>query len=172
MKIGLDIGHNSYPDIGAQGIGDEDRMNSEIGNLLSQKLINKNIDVISCLPKTVNSVPASLRKRAEIANYSGCDYFVSIHHNAFNGKAYGSEVYAISSTGWKLAESILAKIVRLGFHNRGVKNGKHLYVLSATKMPAVLIEGCFLDSQKDMQLWNAEKMADAIFSGICKFLDI
>lgn len=39
-------------------------------------------------------------------------------------------------------------------------------------MPAVLIEGCFVDSEKDMALWNAEKMASAIFTGICNCLSI
>lgn len=125
MKLGLDIGHNCYPDIGAQGIGNEDEMNAQIGSVLSKKLIDKGIIVILCQPETANSVPSSLRKRANTANQVGCDYFISIHHNAFNGKAHGSEVYAISSVGWKLAQSILTQIVGLGFYDRGVKNGKH-----------------------------------------------
>ena len=172
MILGIDIGHNCYPDIGAQGIGNEDKMNAEVGSTLSKKLIDKGIIVILCKPKTTKSVPLSLRKRVKAANQVNCDYFISIHHNAFNGKAHGTEVYAISPVGWKLAQSILTPIVDLGFYNRGVKNGKHLYVVSATDMPAVLIEGCFVDSQKDIQLWNAEKMASAIFTGICNFFDI
>lgn len=172
MRIGLDIGHNCYPDIGAQGIGNEDEMNAQIGSALSQKLINKGITVILCQPKTANSVPSSLRKRVNTANQTGCDYFISIHHNAFNGQAHGSEVYAISPIGRKLAQSILTQIVELGFRDRGVKAGSHLYVVAATKMPAILIEGCFVDSHKDMAIWNAEKMASAIFTGICNFLDI
>ena len=172
MKIGLDIGHNCYPDVGAQGIGDEDKMNAQIGNILSKKLIDKGIAIILCKPKTANSVSSSLRKRTNVANQNKCDYFISIHHNAFNGEAHGSEVYAISPIGRKLAQNILTQIVELGFRNRGVKAGSHLYVVAATKMPAILIEGCFVDSEKDMAIWDAEKMASAIFTGICNFLDI
>lgn len=33
-------------------------------------------------------------------------------------------------------------------------------------MPAILTEGCFVDSQSDMSLYNAESMANAIVKGI------
>jgi N-acetylmuramoyl-L-alanine amidase len=33
-------------------------------------------------------------------------------------------------------------------------------------MPAILIEACFIDSQKDMNLYNAEAMANAIVKGL------
>lgn len=172
MKIALDIGHNCYPDLGAVAIGYECDMNLNVGTLLTKKLATKGIIVILTKPRTAKSVGLSLKKRVTTANDLNCDYFVSIHHNAFNGTAHGSEVYAVSPTGSKLAQNILDQIINLGFYNRGVKNGRHLYVLTSTNMPAVLVEGCFVDSQKDMALWDPEKMADAIFTGICNFLDI
>ena len=172
MKLALDIGHNCYPYLGAVGISNECQMNLAVGKLLAEKLNNKGIIVILTKPKSANSVGLSLKKRVATANELQCDYFISIHHNAFNGNAHGAETFAVSPTGSKLAQNILDEIVKLGFYNRGVKNGRHLYVLTTTKMPAVLIEGCFVDSEKDMQLWNAEKMADAIFTGICNCLGI
>ena len=39
-------------------------------------------------------------------------------------------------------------------------------------MPAILIECAFCDSSKDMENYNPSKMADAIFSGICKAFEI
>lgn len=172
MKLALDIGHNCYPDLGAVGIGHECNMNFNVGIFLTKRLTNHGINLILTKPKTAKSVGLSLKKRVATANEANCDYFVSIHHNAFNGTAHGAETYAVSPTGSKLAQSILDEIIKLGFYNRGVKNGRHLYVLTTTNMPAVLVEGCFVDSQKDMQLWDAEKMADAIFTGICSFLSI
>lgn len=74
-------------------------------------------------------------------------------------------MYAISPRGRSIAQSVLSKIVDLGFRNRGVKN-KGFYVLRNTKAPAILIEGCFIDSQRDMNLFNAEKMATAIVKGL------
>ena len=172
MKLAIDIGHNCAPDLGALGIGDEDDMNSKVGHLLAKKLTDKGIIVILTKPRAARSVGLSLQKRVFTANKFKCDYFVSIHHNAFNEKAHGVETYAMSPTSSKLAQNILDEIVKLGFYNRGVKNGRHLYVLRATKMPAVLVEGCFVDSEQDMKLWNADQMASAIFSGICNFLNI
>ncbi|WP_327330961.1 hypothetical protein [Calothrix rhizosoleniae] len=39
-------------------------------------------------------------------------------------------------------------------------------VLRNTVMPAILIEGGFCDSKRDMSLFDAEKMADAIVRGL------
>ena len=94
------------------------------------------------------------------------DVFVSIHFNAFNGFANGSEVFATSNAGRKIAKSVLDEILKMGFFNRGVKNGSHLFVLQNTNMPAILVEGCFIDSPKDMQLFNSESMANAIVKGL------
>ncbi|MEY3222027.1 MAG: hypothetical protein RLZZ203_883, partial [Cyanobacteriota bacterium] len=66
----------------------------------------------------------------------------------------------------KVAQKVLDEIVKLGFFNRGVKSGSHLYVLRRTNMPGILIEGCFIDSAKDMQLYDSEAMANAIVAGL------
>ena len=39
-------------------------------------------------------------------------------------------------------------------------------------MPAILIECAFVDSSRDMNDYNTEKMAEAIFKGVCKFYGI
>jgi N-acetylmuramoyl-L-alanine amidase len=106
-----------------------------------------------------------LRKRANKANSNNVDIFVSIHFNAFNTKAMGAEVYGISQTSQAIAKSVLTEIVKLGFKNRGVKNTR-FSVLVNTSMPAILIECCFVDSQADMALFDAEKMAEAIKVGL------
>jgi N-acetylmuramoyl-L-alanine amidase len=56
-----------------------------------------------------------------------------------------------------------------GFKNRGVKRGDMLFVVKHTLAPAVLVEVCFCDSELDMRLYNADKAADAIVSGISEF---
>jgi N-acetylmuramoyl-L-alanine amidase len=77
----------------------------------------------------------------------------------------GAEVYGISQTSQAIAKSVLTEIVKLGFKNRGVKNTR-FSVLVNTSMPAILIECCFVDSQADMALFDAEKMAEAIKVGL------
>lgn len=166
MKFGIDIGHNCPPDTGAKGIYFEDNLTLELGNQVIAKLKALGHQVISCKPSQADTVKESLAKRCDTANAANVDFFVSIHFNAFNGQAHGTEVFAISEKGKNIANSVLNEIVKLGFFNRGVKNGSNLFVLKNTNMPAILIEGCFVDSQKDMNLYNAETMADAIVKGL------
>jgi N-acetylmuramoyl-L-alanine amidase len=166
MKIGIDIGHNCPPDTGARGLQIEDELNLDLGNRVITKLKSLGHEVVSCKPTKADTVRESLTKRCETANASHIDIFVSIHFNSFNGKAHGTEVFAMSETGKKIAQSVLNEIVKLGFFNRGVKDGSKLFVIKNTNMPAILIEGCFIDSQKDMELYNAETMANAIVKGL------
>jgi N-acetylmuramoyl-L-alanine amidase len=166
MKFGIDIGHNCPPDSGAKGIKSENKLTMEVGNKVIAKLENLGHTVIACKPNSARTVNQSLGSRCEKANSNRVDIFVSIHFNAFNGQANGTEVFAISDAGKKVAQKVLDEIVKLGFFNRGVKSGSHLYVLRRTNMPGILIECCFIDSAKDIQLYDGETMANAIVAGL------
>ncbi len=166
MKFGIDIGHNCPPDNGAEGIKSENKLTMEVGNKVIAKLENLGHTVIACKPNSARTVNQSLGSRCEKANSNRVDIFVSIHFNAFNGQANGTEVFAISDAGKKVAQKVLDEIVKLGFFNRGVKSGSHLYVLRRTNMPGILIECCFIDSAKDIQLYDGETMANAIVAGL------
>lgn len=166
MKFGIDIGHNVSPDTGARGIKFEDHLTKDVGTRLIQKLKSKNHQVVNCTPSSAGSVLDSVAKRVSIANWHRVDVFVSIHFNAFNGSANGTEVFALSDTAKRIAQPVLNKIVDLGFFNRRVKDGSHLYVLRNTRMPAILVESCFCDSEKDMALFDAEAIATAIAEGL------
>lgn len=165
MKFGIDIGHNCPPDTGAVGIKQEDVLTKDVGTRLMQKLSSAGHSVINCTPNTATSVGESLRKRVDKANANLVDIFVSIHFNAFNGTANGSEVFAISNTSKAIAQSVLNQIVKLGFTNRGVKNTP-FFVIKNTSMPAILVECCFCDSTADMSRFDAENMAEAIKVGL------
>ncbi|WP_016952418.1 N-acetylmuramoyl-L-alanine amidase [Anabaena sp. PCC 7108] len=166
MKFGIDMGHNCPPDTGASGIKFEDNLTVEVGTKVIAKLKSLGHEAISCNPSSASTVSQSLGRRCDTANRNKVDLYVSIHFNAFNGQANGTEVFAISSAGKKIAQTVLDEIIRLGFFNRGVKSGSHLYVLRNTNMAAILIECCFIDSAKDMQLYNGEAMASAIVKGL------
>jgi N-acetylmuramoyl-L-alanine amidase len=166
MKFGIDSGHNCPPDTGARGIKVEDNLTLDVGNRVIAKLRALGNEVVVCRPSSARTVTESLSKRCSTANASRVDIYVSIHFNAFNRQANGTEVFATSEAGRKIAKPVLDEIVKLGFFNRGVKSGSHLYVLKNTDMPAILIECCFIDSQKDMNLFNPEAMANAIVKGL------
>ena len=166
MKYGIDIGHNCPPDIGAKGLKQEDILTMEVGTKVISKLKSLGHQVIDCKPVRAGSVGDSLRQRCSIANSNNVDTFVSIHFNSFNGEANGTEVFAASDTGRSIAKRVLDQIVKLGYFNRGVKDGSHLYVVSNTNMPAILVENCFCDVKKDMERYNAEALANAIVKGL------
>lgn len=167
IKFGIDLGHNCPYDGGAVGIRSENSLIMEVGLKVIQKLRAMGHTVINCSPQgTVTSLNDSLRQRTNTANKYDVDLFVSIHFNAFNKQAHGTEILYISETGKKIALPVLEEICKLGFFNRGLKHRNNLHVLKATKMPAILIECCFCDSAKDMNLFNAEKMATAIVKGL------
>ncbi|MBD2355938.1 N-acetylmuramoyl-L-alanine amidase [Tolypothrix sp. FACHB-123] len=166
MKFGIDIGHNCPPDTGARGIRFEDNLTLDVGNRVISKLQALGHQVIPCRPARANRVGESLDRRCDIANANKVDVFVSIHFNAFNGKANGTEVFAGSETSRRIAKPVLDEIVKLGYFNRGVKSGSHLYVLRNTNMPAILVECCFIDSQKDMNIYDSESVANAIVKGL------
>jgi N-acetylmuramoyl-L-alanine amidase len=166
MKFGIDIGHNTPPDTGARGLKFEDHLTLDVGNRVTAKLRALGHEVVLCKPDRASSVTQSLSRRCQTANAARVDVFVSIHFNAFNGRANGAEVFAASESGRRIAKPVLDEIVKLGFFNRGVKSGTHLFVLRNTNMPAILIEGCFIDSQKDVSILDEENLANAIVQGL------
>lgn len=165
MRIAVDLGHNCKGDRGATGIKQEDDLIFDVGHKLIRLLENERHDVFVATPKEARSVIHSLQQRVATANSRGCDLFVSLHFNAFNKMAHGSEVYAISSKAQQYGARILDEICKLGFFNRGVKS-RNFYVLKHTKMPAVLVECCFCDSARDLEKYDPVQMAIAIKNGI------
>lgn len=166
MKFGIDIGHNAPPDTGARGIIQEDVLTKRVGTRVIDKLRKLGKEVINCTPSRASTVVDSLSQRCETANFNKVDVYVSIHFNDFNGSADGTEIYVGGDAGARIARPILKNIAALGFRNRGIKDGSHLYVIRNTEMPAILIECCFCDSRTDMQLFDADKMSDAIVQGL------
>ncbi|WP_088243948.1 N-acetylmuramoyl-L-alanine amidase [Calothrix rhizosoleniae] len=165
MKIAIDLGHGCPYDGGAVGVRREEDLINEVGEQLIEKLQQLGHTAIKCRPSWAKSDTNSLWQRCNTANVNKADIFVSLHFNAYNGKAYGTETFAISNAGRRIATSVQQEICKLGFYNRGVKTTRY-YVLRNTNMPAILIEGAFCDSKRDMKLFDAEKMADAIVRGL------
>ena len=108
------------------------------------------------------------------ANAWPADIFVSIHCNAANGAAHGTEVecYTRMSDGGNLARCIQGQIVHaLKTVDRGVKEMPGLAVLKHTDMPAVLVETAFIDNDDDARLLveDWDKFAAAIARGVTDY---
>ena len=86
------------------------------------------------------------------------DAVVSIHHNAFKGvwgNATGVEVYTDNNPTAKdveLAKGIYSRLPEYtGLKGRGVKKA-NFYIINQNVIPAVLIEGGFMDTKKDYNI--------------------
>ncbi|MGG2090845.1 N-acetylmuramoyl-L-alanine amidase [Priestia aryabhattai] len=103
-----------------------------------------------------------LKTRTDKANAFGADVYISFHHNALMGiwgEHTGSEVYMYpgsSSTTKKIRELVRKAIVSAyGLYDRGVKEA-NFHVLRETVMPAILIEGGYMDSTHDIKVLRDE----------------
>lgn len=118
----------------------------------------------------------SLNQRSVIANKKEYDFFISFHRNAFNGKAYGVETFTYilkKPKAVELATNINNGMVKVGFHDRGVKNA-NFAVLRQTKADAVLMEVGFIDNVNDNKIYddNYNMLVLEIAKGILKTLGI
>jgi N-acetylmuramoyl-L-alanine amidase len=168
MLIALDKGHNSPSgDTGARGIKFEDELADQVVKALKPRLEEMGHEVVLTCPGKSSNVNESLRSRCNTANKAGADLFVSIHFNAFDGSAHGTEVWVNTpnSKAFEQAQDVVENIAALGYRNRGVK-AKGFLVLRETSMPALLVECCFCDNRQDIAKFNAEDMAIAIARGI------
>ncbi len=138
-------------------------------------LENNGINVLYTRTTDVYQTPL---QKAELANEAAVDFFVSIHRNSFpeDNVVSGVEslVYDLSGIKVEMAENINAQLETVGFVNLGVKARPNLIVLRRTKMPAVLVEVGFINSNTDNQLLDAnfEAIARAIADGIIETLDV
>lgn len=113
---------------------------------------------------------------------AGVDAFVSMHHNAYKGtwgSANGVEVYTdIKATAKdkELAQAIYTRLVKnTGLKGRGIK-AQDFYVINQNKIPAVLVEGGFMDNNEDHKVITSdvgqEAYAKAVAEGLIEFLGL
>lgn len=173
-KIVLDAGHGGRnPGAAYQGRRESDdalRLAVAVGNILEKN----GYDVI--YTRTTDATQ-SVGQKAAIANEEGADLFISIHRNAsdYPGQYNGVQTLIYDDSGFKkeMAENINANLEALGFRNAGVDIRPNLVVLNSTRMPALLVEAGFIDSDKDNQLFDSrfQAMAQAIADGIMETLE-
>ena len=176
MKIFIDAGHNAFgADTGASGNGiREQDITFLIADKLKNLLVSNGHEVFmsrNSLEDNVGSTLSdSLNTRVNLANRYGTEFFISIHCNAFNGEASGTEtlIFSFNSKAYEYAKRIQNAITqKLSTKDRGVKERKDLAVLKKTLMPAVLIETAFIDNLYDAELLKRQDdFAEAIFEGI------
>lgn len=136
----------------------------------AKKVVDRVYDIIKASGKACykyhDTSSSSSQNLVNIVNWhngfkDGVD--VSIHFNAYThiDKAMGTEVCYYSQP--TLAKEVSKNIANAGgFIDRGAKQRTGLYFLKHTNKPAILIEVCFVDSVKDVELYKAN------FENICQ----
>lgn len=157
VKVCFDYGHGGN-DPGATYKGrKESADNLDIGMKVAKRVGEFNIETAETRTSDIN---LSLKERADFANKGEYDYFISFHRNALKPEvANGAETFIhpkASRKARKLAKKIQKGLVACGFRNRGIKTSD-FYVLSKTKMPAVLIEIGFIDNSEDNDLFDLNR---------------
>ncbi|MCR5736949.1 MAG: N-acetylmuramoyl-L-alanine amidase [Eubacterium sp.] len=168
-KIVVDAGHGGS-DPGAVYNGRQEKDDTlalamRVGNYLS----NAGFSVDYTRTTDVYDTPF---EKATKANQAGANLFVSIHRNSSpTANTYdGVQTLVYNDSGMKaqLARNINDNLEALGFRNLGVVERPNLVVLRRTKMPAVLVEVGFINSDQDNERFDgsideiAEGIADAI----------
>lgn len=121
-------------------------------------------------------VQDELEEVCDIANEKNADLFVSIHFNAFDNKAHGTEtLYCEDSKNGKILASCIHNqlIDTLKLTNRGLKIDT-LYVTAHTNMPSCLVEVGFLDNLEEEKILIEKKddACRAIARGITDAINI
>lgn len=172
MIIGINCGHTvSGAGYGAVGFIKESEHTRLVGHALMDKLRSVGVDVVDCTIDSANAQGEYLSAVVELANRQNLDWFVSIHFNASSSRnGNGVEVYTYEGKQYPEAVEVCGNISQLGFKNRGIKSGSGLYVIRKAKTKSMLIECCFCDNEKDVNLYNsvggAGAMAQAIYNAI------
>lgn len=168
-SIMLDAGHGGQ-DPGAVYKGRQEKDdNLKLALAVGEILERNGIDVSYTRTTDIYQTPF---EKAQLANQAGVDYFISFHRNSSpkDNQYQGVEVLVYDKSGikYQMAENIVGALGELGFREIGVKERPGLVVLRRTKMPALLIETGFINSDGDNQLFDekfqeiAQSIADAI----------
>ena len=170
-KIAIDAGHGGT-DPGAvyQGRQEKDD-NLRLALAVGERLKNGGLDVFYTRTEDVYQTPY---EKAVSANESGADFLISLHRNSSEhpNQYTGVETLVYDKNGEKaeIAGEINDGLENIGFRNNGVKIRPGLVILRRSKMPAVLVESGFINSEEDNRLFDQEfdQIADAIAEAVLK----
>jgi N-acetylmuramoyl-L-alanine amidase len=194
IKIFIDPGHGGA-ERGARGLIMEAEANLRVALALRDFLKEGGAKVIM---SRVKDTSVNLAERSKLANNSGCDIFISVHHNAAGSRDdkttnYTSTYYHALETDYEHNDCNrdMARYIQrdLAFSTRnsgglgsfdGTYSDYIIYpkagfsVLRLTEIPAVLVEVSFIGARLEEQRVANEAYNRiegwGIFKGLCKYL--
>lgn len=181
-KVGLDCGHglNTAGKQTPDGIK-EWTLNDKVRDKVVELLKDYDVEIIFT-DNDEGNVDENLTERRTTYVNASVDAFVSIHHNAFTGQwndVTGVEIYTdrnYTEADERLANAIYKNMpTYTGLKGRGIKRSNWT-VINQNKIPAVLVEGGFMDSNNDYKVITSEQgqlgYAKAVAEGLIEFLGL
>ncbi len=181
-KIALDAGHGLKTPGKQTPTGIKEwTLNDKVRDKIVAYLVDYDVEIIHTDNNEGNK-DESLTSRLNRYMNAGVDAFVSIHHNAHTGSwnsATGVEVYTDKNPTKKdkaLAKAIYERICNYtGLRGRGIKQANYT-VIDQDRIPAVLVEGGFMDGSSDYKYITSGAgqlaYAKAVAFGLIEFLDL
>lgn len=171
MRYSIHAGHN--PDglvaSGAAGYMKESVENRKIVNYIMSHVDEKEAVICDVTVNDGKSQNDILQRLCQRMNNVMSEFNISIHLNAGCGTGVECWTYGESAEAGRLAKKICENISALGFRNRGVKQSKSLYILRHTVRPTIIVEVCFVDTERDYETYmqiGYEKVAEAIMEAL------
>ena len=171
MKVAMSSGHGKYIR-GAAGSPvppqlDEVNEARRVVEQVAKELRARGVTTVTFHDDTSHDQNTNLNTIVNWHNKQSRDLDVSIHFNAYDGSAHGTECLYV--TQQSLSSKVASAVANAGgFTNRGAKKRTDLFFLNNTHEPAILDEVCFCDNTSDSNKYNAHfnSICDAIAAAI------
>lgn len=168
MKVFYGAGHGKYTPGKRSPDGEPEwSFNNEVAVAFAKQMKKYKSVTLYRTDDPTGKTDVPLNERTNKANRANADFYISFHHNAYKnhwGNWTGVETYyyKTSTKGRELARIIQSSLVKAyNLKDRGIKTA-NLHITRETTMPAILVEGGFMDSTIDIkQLRNKKTLHKA-----------
>ena len=145
-------------------------LNNRIADKIEKILAEYDGIEVMRLDDTTGKKDVTLASRTNKANAWGADFYLSIHHNAgINGGSGGGIVAFVYTNPQKASVEWQKALYNAAINATGLKGNRatplakaNFHEVRETKMPAVLMECGFMDSETDCPVILTEAFADKI----------
>lgn len=155
MEINVVAGHGLSKAQGARGINGikEEVLTRQFAKELYRQLQEKGYYTRYIAVDDPKDILHELETEVKLCNDTKADLNIFIHFNAFSKEsANGAEILTWDGKEIHNADIMLDNLSKLGLRNRGLKEGNNLYVIKHTRTKSMLIEFCFITSEKDFNI--------------------
>jgi len=159
VKVYVDVGHGERGDPGAvSGRFIEHQMNIKVAHAFANRMQQHGWEV------KVEQGNMEMGDSARAANRYGADLLLSFHFNAGGGDR-GEVIYSWESGALELANVVAEGLKKVGqtvvkvYKSKANSSGTAEYfgILRVSKMPAVIVEPCFIDNPVDRQIADTDE---------------